>query len=195
MLRYFCFFFILMAVPCWALGGEDIMTESVTLVSFQDGLGQWTVVNDGVMGGISRSRITRTEQGTGLFTGRVSLENNGGFASVRTRLADQDLSSFQGVEIRVKGNGRTYQLRFRNDAQLDGAAYSAEFPTTVGEWTTVQIPFADFKPTFRGRQLKDYPPLDQSALRQMTFMIADKKAGPFRLEIDFVRAVKSIATR
>jgi monofunctional biosynthetic peptidoglycan transglycosylase len=181
-----------MAVPIWALGGEDDMTAPITLVSFQDDLGQWTVVNDGVMGGVSRSRITRTEQGTGLFTGRVSLEFNGGFASVRTKLPSQDLSAFEGVEIRVKGNGRTYQLRFRNDAQFDGAAYASEFPTTTGEWTTLRIPFADFKPTFRGRLLKDYPPLDQSALRQLTFMIADKKAGPFRLEIDWVRTYKPV---
>jgi monofunctional biosynthetic peptidoglycan transglycosylase len=192
MLRNICFLFILMAVPIGALGGENDMTAPITIVSFQDDLGQWTVVNDGVMGGVSRSRITRTEQGTGLFTGRVSLEFNGGFASVRTKLPSQDLSAFEGVEIRVKGNGRTYQLRFRNDAQFDGAAYAADFPTTAGEWTTLRIPFADFQPTFRGRLLKDYPPLDQSALRQLTFMIADKKAGPFRLEIDWVRTYKSV---
>ena len=37
------------------------------------------VINDGVMGGVSSSRLDRAAFGM-LFTGTVSLDNNGGFA-------------------------------------------------------------------------------------------------------------------
>ena len=43
----------------------------------------WQVVNDDVMGGVSTSRFSVTN-GVAVFRGEVSLENNGGFASVRS---------------------------------------------------------------------------------------------------------------
>jgi monofunctional biosynthetic peptidoglycan transglycosylase len=129
-----------------------------------------------------------------VFEGELSLENNGGFASVRARLGPTDLSGFAGVSVRIRGDGRTYQLRFRLDERFDGVAYRATFESTP-EWSTVVIPFESFVPTFRGRTLRDRPPLDPTAIRQLSFMIADKTAGPFHLEIDWVRAVAETKPR
>ena len=149
--------------------------------------GEWLVVNDGVMGGLSSSGIRGTGEGTGLFSGELSLENNGGFASVRCLVGLTDLSDFDGLVVRVRGDGRSYQLRLRGSDRFDGVAYRAFFDTIDGEWVMARIPFEDFLPTFRGRTLTDAPTLDVSQIAQVAFLVADKQPGSFALEIDFVR--------
>ena len=153
--------------------------------------GGWYAINDGVMGGVSQGDIRRTDHGTGLFEGVLSLENNGGFASVRVVVERRNLSIYSGLEVRVRGDGRTYQLRLRTTDSFDGIAYRADFETRDGEWTTTRIPFDQFLPGFRGRTLSDAAPLDTSRIQQLGFMLADKKPGPFSLEIDYVRVWKS----
>ena len=71
---------------------------------------QWQVVNDGVMGGVSDGRFRITPEDTLEFFGTLSLENNGGFASVRTKPADHDINAGDDLVIRVKGDGREYVL-------------------------------------------------------------------------------------
>jgi monofunctional biosynthetic peptidoglycan transglycosylase len=149
---------------------------------------RWSIVNDGVMGGRSSSDIELTDQGTGLFSGFVSLENNGGFASVRATFQSLDLSAYQGVTLKVRGDGRRYQLRFRMDGSFDGVAHGTGFDTVAGEWVEIDLPFGGFQPTFRGRVPRGAGPLDPSRIRQMTFLIGDKKEGPFNLEIAWVKA-------
>jgi hypothetical protein len=167
----------------------DTMQASTVLIEFQgESPGTWRVVNDGVMGGLSQSRIVRTERGTGLFSGELSLENNGGFASVRASLPDLDLEEQSAVVLRVRGDGRRYQLRFRTDDRFDGMAYRAFFETEAGEWTTVRIPFDEFRATFRGRVFENAEPLDPSGVRQVGLMLADKQPGDFALEIDWIKA-------
>ena len=167
---------------------EEPVSETRQLVDFSNADGDaWLMVNDGVMGGISRSEFGCTENGTGLFTGQLSLEFNGGFASMRTALRDGNLADHAGIEIRVRGDGRTYQLRLRTNNRYDGVSYRALFETRDGEWTTVIIPFPEFQPTFRGRILRDVQPLDTARVEQLGFMLADKTPGPFAVEIAFVR--------
>jgi monofunctional biosynthetic peptidoglycan transglycosylase len=149
---------------------------------------EWLIVNDGVMGGVSSSRIWLNEEGSAVFEGQLSLENNGGFASARTLLTDLDLSMAKAVVLRVKGDGRPYQLRFRTDERVDGVAYRALFTTKAGEWTTVELPFEDFSATYRGRAVSGAGPLNPALIRQLIFLIADAREGSFRLEIDWVKA-------
>jgi Complex I intermediate-associated protein 30 (CIA30) len=166
----------------------DEMSEPKNLIDFQSPeSGEWAVVNDGVMGGLSSSSVRRTDEGTGLFSGELSLENNGGFASVRCLVGLTDLSEFAGLAVRVRGDGRAYQLRLRGNDRFDGVAYRAFFETIDGEWVTARIPFEKFLPTFRGRILTDAPVLDLSQIAQVAFLIADKQPGSFALEIEFVR--------
>lgn len=147
----------------------------------------WRSVDDVVMGGLSSSEIVLTGRSTAVFRGTVSLENRGGFASVRSGRGQYDLSGFEGIEVRVLGDGRSYQLRLRTEAGFGGVAYKYDFETHDGEWITVRAPFEDFVPTFRGRVMRDHPPLDPSGVRHIGFLIADGIKGPFRLEIDVVR--------
>lgn len=151
---------------------------------------EWFIVNDGVMGGRSRSNLRVTDEGTGLFAGVLSLENGGGFASVRLVLGATDLSRFTGLELQIRGDGRMYQLRLRTDDRFDGVAYRALFDTRDGEWLTVPLPFTDFLPVFRGQVLEDAPALDPSAVHQVAFMLADKQPGPFSLEVRRLSAWK-----
>jgi monofunctional biosynthetic peptidoglycan transglycosylase len=172
--------------------GQDEVPEIRPIIDFSRqggvrGVDDWLVVNDGVMGGISTSQIQATSSGTAVFTGHLSLENNGGFASVRTRLDGLDLTEFDGIAIRARGDGRTYQLRFRTDRRFDGVTYRTTFVTKPGEWTIVRLPFTKFEPTFRGRRLRGVEPLDTSRLQQLAFMVADKNEGPFRLEVQWVK--------
>jgi len=154
---------------------------------------QWRPINDGVMGGLSSSALKITPAGTGLFEGAVSLANNGGFASVRARLGPVDLSAYQSLAARIRGDGKRYRLRLHTGAGFDGIAYQADFDTKVGEWQEIVLPFSNFEPTFRGRRLTDVEPLDTGNIQQIGLMIADKQAGTFRLELDWIRASGMVA--
>lgn len=147
----------------------------------------WQIVNDGVMGGISRSEMVFTEHGSGLFQGVLSLENNGGFASARQSGTSIDLSGYNGLQLQVSGDGRSYQLRLKTDNRFDGVSYRYRFTTEQGKQITVSAPFADFEPVFRGRVVPDALPLDPAKIEQIGFLIADQKAGPFRLEIEWIQ--------
>jgi len=67
---------------------------------------EWMSINDVVMGGVSTGRLEATGNDTVAFTGLVSLENGGGFASVRSRPREQDLRRYSGLELRIRGDGR-----------------------------------------------------------------------------------------
>lgn len=142
--------------------------------------GPWIIVNDDVMGGRSSARIEATDSGI-RFTGDLSLENNGGFSSTRHLLAEPP-TGMDGVRVELKGDGRDYQLRLRQERRFDGVAWSAPFGTD-GEWQTVEIPFSEFEPVFRGRSVPQAGPVDAAAVTQIGIMLADKQAGPFTLEI------------
>jgi hypothetical protein len=151
------------------------------------GAEEWQTINDTVMGGASSSRMETTAGGTAVFLGNVSLENYGGFASVRSPLGDYDLSSSEGVEVRVKGDGKTYKLGVRDDAAFDGVVHQADFRTQPGVWEQIRIPFSELVPTYHGRMLESEPPLDRIRVKSFSFLIADKQEGPFSLEIAWVR--------
>ena len=150
---------------------------------------QWKVVDDGVMGGRSRGKVSFTDSGTLRFDGELSLENNGGFSSLRTRDLDLDLSESSGLVMRVKGDGRTYQVRLGSDARYRGreVSFMADFPTQKGEWSVVRVPFSELTGTFRGRTLKDVA-FNSAKVRRLGLLLADQKTGPFSLEVDWIRA-------
>ena len=148
--------------------------------------GEWYIVNDGVMGGRSSSRLRAGENGVAVFAGNLSLENNGGFASVRTAVPEGALTGASRVLLRVRGDGKRYQLRLRPGRRMDGVAFGAGFETTAGEWTTVAVPLEAFQATYRGYRPRGVGPLDPSRIGQIGIMLSDKQEGPFRLEIDWI---------
>ena len=143
--------------------------------------GTWIVVDDVVMGGHSTGSFSLTPEGHGLFKGRVSLENNGGFSSVRHRFAPKQVGEFTKVKLRVKGDGKTYQFRVKSSVG-DSHAYVATFKTTPA-WSTVEIPFNSMYPSFRGQKLK-IPNYPGQVMEEIALLIANKTAETFVLEID-----------
>lgn len=158
------------------------------LVNFDDSPQEprWIAVNDGVMGGHS-SGGPKIADGALEFSGKLSLQNNGGFSSVRTAGRDFDLRGVFAVVIRARGDGRRYQLRLAANARYRGmtVSYGAGFDTTAGEWTEVSVPLASLEPTVRGSSLQG-PPLDVSQVREIGLLIADQREEAFALAVDWI---------
>jgi len=173
-------------------GGETAFAKDSSaqlLLDFGGARGEpeWVAVNDGVMGGLSEGGVKFVD-GQLHFSGLLSLENDGGFASVRSRGRSYDLSGKQGVLLRVKGDGRTYRFRISTDARFRGGriAYGADFGTKAGEWIEVRIPFRNLTPTHHGEAL-DGPPLNLTRVEEIGFQIGDNRSGPFAMTIDWMK--------
>jgi NADH dehydrogenase [ubiquinone] 1 alpha subcomplex assembly factor 1 len=145
----------------------------------------WLVVNDGVMGGVSSS-AARVQKGVLLWSGRVSLERNGGFASLRSRVGRYDLSGVSSVRIRVRGDGKRYGFQLGTSSARN-VLYRSEFVTQAGQWLELEFPLAGFRPTRFGNVLRG-PALDSKNLEHFGFIIANGKAEDFSLELDWIRA-------
>ncbi|MHC4718303.1 MAG: CIA30 family protein [Planctomycetota bacterium] len=149
----------------------------------------WRAVDDTVMGGLSRSRLEAAE-GWAVFAGNVSLENFGGFATVRAAPAVGDLAGYDGLAVRVRGDGKRYTLFVKNNVPDDGRRHQASFDPGRGQWRTIRIPFSRFRPHWRGLKLFLARRLNIADVKAVGFMIADRQGGPFRLEIRWVKAYR-----
>ena len=143
----------------------------------------WSAIDDGVMGGVSQSRLRHDPAGHAVFEGTVSLERNGGFASVRTRPLDLGAAGATACLLEAHGDGKRYKLNLRTDDAFDGVHYQAAFAAPEGAWTLVRLPLSGFHPGYRGRSVSGAPPLDPARIRQIGLMIADRQAGPFALAL------------
>ena len=174
---------------CFAMNAHSALDK--TIYDFQSPTNAaWQIVNDDVMGGVSTSSF-RVTNSVAVFRGAVSLANNGGFASVRSLPARLDLAGGDAIVIRVRGDGRRYKFTARTDRNFDSAIYQTVFTTTKGEWEEHRLPMKDFAPTFRGRVLSDVPPLAAAKIASVGFLISDQQAGPFHLELAWIRATSS----
>ena len=144
-------------------------------------------VGDVVMGGVSSGNLIQ-EDGCAVFSGKVSLENFGGFASIRSFPGRYDLGEFEGLELEVRGDGKKYKLNLTTDLRFDSVVYQARFASQAGRWSQVKIPFSDFIPTFRGDPVSGEPPLDPSRIATFGLLISDRQEGEFRMEIKKIAA-------
>jgi NADH dehydrogenase [ubiquinone] 1 alpha subcomplex assembly factor 1 len=142
----------------------------------------WPPIDDTVMGGVSHSEM-RIENGRAVFAGVVSHDFGGGFASVRSNPESMDLSAFTGIEALLRGDGRRYKLVLKSKAGFDWVNWQASFQTHCDECQVVRIPFQDLVPVYRGSRVSNAPPFDARSIATFGFLISDKQAGPFRLEI------------
>jgi NADH dehydrogenase [ubiquinone] 1 alpha subcomplex assembly factor 1 len=142
--------------------------------------GPWREINDSVMGGVSSSAV-QNEAGVLVFSGTLSLENRGGFASAR-RPVETPPADTDRIQMEVRGDGRRYQFRIRQDDRFDGVAWSQSF-VAERDWQTISLPLSGFVPVFRGTRVTGAGPVEATRIRQVGLMLADKTPGPFRLEI------------
>lgn len=152
---------------------------------------RWYSVDDGVMGGVSQSGFSVTG-GEGRFHGEVSLENGGGFASIRREPDgfEATLADAQGITLAVRGDGRIYQLRLKSTALSDASAYRVKFTPGQDGWETLHFPWSAFEAVRRGTVLSDAPGITPSDIHQIGFLIADRTAGPFCLQIKRIESMR-----
>lgn len=155
----------------------------------EDGVEQdWISVNDTVMGGVSTGQARVTEEKKLAFTGTISLENNGGFASIRTKPADLSLTGFDTIALRVKGDGRMYWVDLRSTSIFPAASYRARMETIKDEWCEVRIPLKTFEFSAFGKPLRWAGEIDAGAVQSVGLTLYDQKDGPFKLEVEWIRA-------
>ena len=146
-------------------------------------INEWRIVNDGVMGGISKSSLILNDLGNGQFMGHVSLANNGGFASIQLNKTIKLADEKKFILLRIKGDGKAYEFRLKS--QIYGQeSYVYPFITT-GEWETIKLPISEFYPQFFGRKLNK-PNFNFKSIEQLSFLIANKQEEDFRLLIDWI---------
>jgi len=141
----------------------------------------WTIVNDGVMGGLSSSSMNLNAEGHAVFSGNISLKNNGGFASVRHFTNMSNVGSYKYINLKVRGNPSTYQFRLKKK-RGDDYSYVNTFEVTP-TWKTIKLEISAFYPTYRGRSL-DLPNFEAESIEEVTFLIGNKVVEGFKLEID-----------
>ena len=141
----------------------------------------WIVVDDVVMGGESSGTFKLNDDGFGVFEGSISLDNNGGFSSVRYRFQKTMIKEYNTIIVTLRGDGKKYQFRIKSNSG-DYYSYIAPFLTS-GDWQEIEIPLKDMYPSFRGRRL-DQPNFSKDYIEEITFLIGNKKKEIFKLLID-----------
>ena len=145
----------------------------------------WVVVNDGVMGGVSQSSMVN-KKGIATFTGRVRLENNGGFAS--TRSGGPSFSIAEGAKafrMRVRGDGTIYQF---TTTTADGWFWAEVTPKKV-VWSEVLVPFTDLVPKSRfGETVKRRAFTPDQAVSSLGFLVGNKREERFSIAIDWIES-------
>jgi NADH dehydrogenase [ubiquinone] 1 alpha subcomplex assembly factor 1 len=144
---------------------------------------EWRAIDDRVMGGVSRSTLRHDPLGHAVFEGAVSLERNGGFASVRSCAGDRGQVGAVACVIEVRGDHKQFKLSLLTHDGFDGINYQSTFAPAGTAWRTLHLPLADFRAAFRGREVPGASTLDPARIRQVGVLIAGGQHGPFALEI------------
>jgi len=147
----------------------------------------WIILDDVVMGGESSGTFKLNADGLGVFEGNISLENNGGFSSVRYRFEKTlIIKGYTKIILKIRGDGKKYQFRIKSNSG-DYYSYIAPFLTS-GEWQEIEIPLKDMYPSFRGRTI-DQPNFSNDYIEEITFLIGNKKKEQFKLLIDKIELI------
>jgi NADH dehydrogenase [ubiquinone] 1 alpha subcomplex assembly factor 1 len=155
--------------------------------SNQDATSDWFNQNDTVMGGVSDSATTWID-GQLVFSGNLSLDNNGGFTSTFGPINDQLPTLMSGAEaivVTARGDGKTYLMQIRN---YDNTRYIQRFTTVADVEQDYVLPLADFESVdWRLSVIPNAAPIDIATIGQLGFYLLDKQVGPFELAISMIR--------
>ncbi len=150
--------------------------------------GRWSIINDGVMGGLSQSKALLDEESV-LFEGYVSLKNNGGFVSLRSPMGNYDLSSYQYCEMRFKSDSnREFELLLEKETAYYLPKFRFKFVASHHEWKTLKIPVSDFQISRMGNTIQNgIDPSLLNKIQRIGIILSDKKEGDFKLWIDYIK--------
>lgn len=166
--------------------GQSAFEFSAPGQTTQSQAGQWQIVNDGVMGGRSKSQAAVTAEGYLRFTGRISLQNNGGFASIRSRPRPLGITNSGSIALRVKGDGRRYTFNLYTPDRRTAFSYQMQFDTRAGEWMEISLPVSGFVAHSFGRRVSGMS-LNASRVQSIGILLGDKREGPFEIVVDWIR--------
>ena len=144
----------------------------------------WSVVDDVVMGGYSLGSLKINKSGNGVFSGKISLYNNGGFSSIRYYLDGTELGSFKNIILKIYGDNKFYQLRIKN-VYNDRHVYIKKF-FAKSEWHEIKIPLDTMVPSFRGRKL-NMNNFNFRSFSELGILIGNKTEEDFELIIESIR--------
>jgi len=178
-----------------AFGSTNLVARAdtnVVLVAFDNpaAVDGWTTVNDPVMGGLSTSTVAFGD-GALVFSGNISLDNNGGFASARSPQdpgIGQRATGATSIGVRARGDGKTYV--FRVDSAGQPWSYIQRFSTEAGAWRTYELPVGDFQAVGMRLDPAPYAPqiMDPATVSRVSIYILDKQQGPFALTVSAINA-------
>ena len=165
----------------------ELIEGEVIMENFDsNNLLNWNIVNDSVMGGRSQATLKLINNTYANFKGYLSLQNNGGFSSIRAYYPP-DLTNVKSIVLKVRGDGRKYNFRIRGNTQ-SWASYTHSFDTVEGEWNEIELKIDDFYPVYRGYTLKNMPQLSEVIIKEIGIMLSDKIEGSFSIDIDWIMA-------
>lgn len=151
------------------------------------------------------SRLELSTYGTGIFHGvldtrvpKDGITTDSGYCNITTvpklksfRREDiYDWANYNELVLRIRGDGRCYMLNILQQ-QMSGVTQYLGFHyfmyTRGGPyWQIVRIPFAKFLAGMRAEIYENQFPMIPQYIKDFGITIADKKSGPFRLEIDYI---------
>ena len=152
----------------------------------QEGDAGWYIVNDGVMGGRSVGQGELKEESV-LFKGIISLENNGGFASIRSRYDRLDLSNYEHLNIRYRATGEPCKIMLESSRQFWQPYFAQRLDPTGSEWRTVRFDLTEFKQYRLARPTGRIA--TKSALEDIIrvgIMTDSKNESAFEIEVDYI---------
>ncbi|KAG2485660.1 hypothetical protein HYH03_015632 [Edaphochlamys debaryana] len=187
----------------------DLTPEPITVYGFtsQRDVAAWHVFTDATFGGMSSASFELSDsEKTAVFSGTYSKEVHessslirSGFCGInQVRKRVLNLRPYDFLDLRVRGDGRTYLANVRLD-QLTGGdeeVWQASVHTRPGVWQDVRLDFRDFVFTFRGRLVTHHSPTAVGMPRHniiamgLTLAATEEMpvTGDFALELESVRA-------
>ncbi|MEL7338947.1 MAG: CIA30 family protein [Bacteroidota bacterium] len=174
----------------WILGCGLLLSSNVGIEldfgSEKDGT-DWQTLNDGVMGGLSNGQVALTPNALKFF-GEVSLDNYGGFTSVKSPFGQYDLSNAKKLTIRYKTEGQLISISLENSDAFYKPYYKLLLPDTKGKWMTAEANISDFKEYNLGQEtaiaISDG---FLKGVKRIGFITSEKRAGRFAVEIDYLK--------
>ena len=179
----------LLSICSFTIMDHSVEGKERILYDFQDSKQKqtWFQLNDDIMGGVSSGKFSFSNDHVLTFSGKISLENKGGFASIRSKTNAMNLHSVQKFKLRVKGDGKDYYFNISSSNFVADPGFQAKFETQKGKWQEIELALNDFSPAFGSRSSKN--DLDMSKVKIIGLIISDKQAGPFKLKIDWIKSV------
>ena len=159
---------------------QYMFSQEVIKFDSSEKIEKWSIVNDNVMGGVSTSKFYY-DGNHAIFEGKISLKNNGGFASIRSDIKRILVSPKKKINLSLKGDGKVYQVRVKRN-KFDNFSYVQNFKTN-GKNEIISIELNKFYPSFRGIKLNKEN-FNYNQIEQISILIGNKQEEEFKLKIE-----------